>query len=88
MNLTLIFKQSPLPFQQLLEQITYLLITGWGIVILVGTFASAILIAAGFIYWFTGVNPKKGRNMVIGGIVLFVTMQWLALNPPWQLILG
>jgi hypothetical protein len=64
------------------------LLTGWRIVILIGTFASALLIAMGFIYWFTGINTKKGRNMVIGGIILFIAMQWLAFNPPWQVILG
>lgn len=74
--------------QSLIEQITYYLITGWEIVILFGTFASALLIALGFIYWFTGANSKKGKNMVIGGIILFIAMQWLAFNPPWQALLG
>jgi hypothetical protein len=57
-------------------------------VILFGTFTSALLIAIGFIYWFTGFDSKKGRKMVIGGILLFIAMQWLAFNPPWLLILG
>lgn len=74
--------------QNLLEKLTYYLITSWEIIILVGTFASALLVALGFIYWFTGVNSKKGRNMVIGGIILFIAMQWLAFNPPWRVILG
>ncbi|MFX0169308.1 MAG: hypothetical protein ACFE89_08155 [Candidatus Hodarchaeota archaeon] len=77
-----------LPLQGLLDLLIYYLNTGWGIVILIGTFASAILIAVGFIYWCTGLNPKKGRKMVIGGVILFVTMQWLAFNTPWQVILG
>jgi len=85
---TLIFQGSQLPLQQLLEQLTYYLITGWGIVILIGTFAAALLIAIGFIYWFSGIDPKKGKNMVIGGVILFIAMQWLAFNPPWQVILG
>ena len=88
MDKTLIFQGSQLPLQQLLEQLTYYLITGWGIVILIGTFAAALLIAIGFIYWFSGIDPKKGKNMVIGGVILFIAMQWLAFNPPWQVILG
>jgi hypothetical protein len=84
----LMLQGSSLLLQSLLEQLTYYLITGWGIVILVGTFASALLIALGFIYWCTDVDPKKGRKMVIGGIILFIAMQWLAFNPPWQVILG
>jgi hypothetical protein len=83
---TLFLQDSNLPLQQLLEQLTFYLITGWGLVILIGTFAAALLIAIGFIYWFTGVDPKKGKNMVIGGIILFIAMQWLAFNPPWQYI--
>lgn len=88
MNRTLIIQGSPFPLQNLLEQLTNYLITGWGLVILFGTFASALLIAVGFIYWFTGVDPKRGRKMVLSGIILFFTMQWLAFNPPWQIILG
>jgi len=74
--------------QNLLEQLSSYLITGWGFVILIGTFASALLIAFGFIYWFSGLDTKKGKKMVIGGICLFIVMQWLAFCPPWQLILG
>lgn len=85
---TFILQGPILPLQQLLEQLTYYLITGWGLVLLIGTFAAALLIALGFIYWFTGWDPKKGKNMVIGGIVLFIAMQWLAFNPPWQFIFG
>ena len=76
------------PLQGIIEQITYYLNTGWGLVIFIGTFASALLIAMGFIYWCTGINPKKGRKMVIGGVILFIAMQWLAINFPWQGILG
>jgi hypothetical protein len=72
----------------LFSQLQYYLTNGWGIIILVGSFASAILIAVGFIYWFSGFETNKGRRMVIGGIILFVVMQWLAVNPPWQLLLG
>jgi hypothetical protein len=73
---------------QLLTQLIYYLVTGWGVVILIGSFASALLIAIGFIYWVTGFEPFKGRRMVVGGIVLFIAMQWLAFNPPWRLVLG
>ena len=74
--------------ENLLEKLTLVLITSWGIVILVGTFASALLVAFGFICWFTGFDSKKGKKMIIGGIFLFIIMQWLAINPPWQFILG
>lgn len=81
-------QESQLPLEQLLAQIIYYLVTGWGLAILIGSFASALLIAIGFIYWFTGFEPSKGRRMVVGGIILFIAMQWLSFNPPWRLILG
>lgn len=79
---------SQLLLSQLLAQLVYYLVAGWGLVILIGTLASALLIAVGFIYWFTGFEPFKGRRMVVGGIILFIVMQWLSFNPPWRLILG
>jgi hypothetical protein len=85
---TFCFQGSQLPLDQLLAQLVYYLVVGWGLVILIGTFASALLIAIGFIYWFTGFEPFKGRRMVVGGIILLIAMQWLSFNPPWRLILG
>jgi len=85
---TFILQVSNLPLQQLPEQLSYYLITGWSFIILIGTFNAVLLIAMGFFYWFTGVNPKKGQKRVIGGIILFITMQWLAFSPPWQFIFG
>ncbi len=74
--------------ESIYQQLVGYLLTGWGIVILVGTFGSALLIALGLIYWFSGIGTQRGRKMLIGGIILFLAMQWLALNPPWSLILG
>lgn len=69
----------------LFAQIEIYLRSGWNIIITIGSFASAILIALGLIYWFSGFEEHKGRKMVIGGVILFIAMQWLAFNPPWQL---
>jgi hypothetical protein len=69
----------------LFTQIELYLKSGWNIIVTIGSFASAILIALGLIYWFSGFEEHKGRKMVIGGIILFIAMQWLAFNPPWQL---
>ena len=77
-----------LPLDAIFAQIKHYLISGWGIVILIGSFASAIFIALGFIYWFTGFEPLKGRRMVVSGIILFVAMQWFAFNPPLLLIIN
>ena len=80
----MIHKQD-FPFDALFTQIELYLRSGWNIIVTIGSFASAILIALGLIYWFSGFEEHKGRKMVIGGVILFIAMQWLAFNPPWQL---
>jgi hypothetical protein len=84
----MLLQGSPFPLQNLIEQLTYTLITSWGLVILVGSFASALLIAIGFISWLSGISTKRGKRMLIGGVILFFVMQWLGLNPPWLILLG
>jgi len=59
------------------------MILAWGIILLVGNFIAAIFIASGVIYWLTGWNPSRGKQMVIGGIVLFIAIQWMAFTTPW-----
>jgi hypothetical protein len=85
---TITFPKSNLSFQQLLEQIEYYLITGWNLLLLFGIFNAVLLIALGLINWFTGANPKRGKKMVLGGIILFIAIQWVVFNPPWQYIFG
>ena len=80
--------QEELPLDAIFAQVQHYLISGWGIIILIGSFASAMFIALGLIYWLSGFEPFKGRRMVVSGIILFVAMQWLALNPPWLLIMS
>lgn len=88
MVLALIGRGLELLLASLLEQLTGYLLAGWGVIILAGSLASVLLVLLGLIYWFTGYKSSNGRRMVVGGIILFIVMQWLALNPPWQLILG
>lgn len=82
----MVINQQTFPFDALFNQIQYYLMNGWYIIVLVGSFASALLIAIGLIYWFSGYEVNKGRRMLIGGIILFIAMQWLSFNPPWQFI--
>jgi hypothetical protein len=85
---TFTIPESNLSFQQLLEQIVYYIFTGWNLLLLIGIFNAALLIALGLINWFTGANPKRGKKMILGGIILFVVIQWFVFNPPWQIIFG
>ncbi|MFX1301427.1 MAG: hypothetical protein ACFFDE_10900 [Promethearchaeota archaeon] len=88
MKITFTIPESKLSFQQLLEQITHYLLTGWNLILLIGIFNAVLLITLGLINWFTGANPKRGKKMVLGGIILFIAIQWLVFNPPWQYFFG
>ncbi|MFX0078929.1 MAG: hypothetical protein ACFE8O_06760 [Candidatus Hermodarchaeota archaeon] len=59
------------------------MILAWGLILFVGNLIAAIFIALGVIYWLTGWNPPRGKQMVIGGIVLFIAIQWMAFTTPW-----
>ena len=50
------------------------LILAWGIILFIGDFIAATLIALGLIMWLSGWKPARGRQMVLGGVVLFIAM--------------
>jgi hypothetical protein len=67
----------------LLGQFIHYLLIAWGVILFIGNFIAVVLIALGVIFWLSGWKPSRGRQMVVGGIVLFVTMQWIAFSTPW-----
>jgi hypothetical protein len=36
----------------------------------------------GAILWFTDVNPKRGKGLILGGIVLSIVIEYFVLFPP------
>jgi hypothetical protein len=87
LRVSLVIYKQDFPMDALFAQLEIYLRSGWNIIVTIGSFASAILIALGLIYWFSGYEEHKGRKMVMGGVILFIAMQWLAFNPPWQYFL-
>jgi hypothetical protein len=71
------------PLDPLIGQFVQYMILAWGIILFVGNLIAATLIALGVIYWLSGWKPSRGKQMVIGGIVLFIAMQWMAFTTPW-----
>jgi hypothetical protein len=72
-----------LPLDTLIAQFIHYLVIAWGVILFIGNFIAAMLIALGVIFWLSGWKPSRGRQMVLGGIVLFIAMQWMALSTPW-----
>lgn len=59
------------------------MVLAWSMFLFVGNLIATIFIGLGVIYWLTVWNPSRGKQMVFGGIVLFIAMQWMAFATPW-----
>jgi hypothetical protein len=76
-----------LPIDLLLGQVIHYLLIAWGVILFIGNFIAVVLIALGVIFWLSGRKSSRGRQMVVGGIVLFITTQWMAFSTPWIVFL-
>ncbi|MFX1319818.1 MAG: hypothetical protein ACFE9D_01915 [Promethearchaeota archaeon] len=74
---------SQITLDSIIAQLIQYLIIAWGVILFIGNFIAALLITLGVIFWLSGWKPSRGRQMVLGGIVLFIAMQWMALSTPW-----
>ena len=72
-----------LPLDSLIAQIIHYLTIAWGLILFIGNFIASMLIALGVIFWLSGWKLSRGRQMVLGGIILFLVMLWMAWNAPW-----
>jgi hypothetical protein len=54
----------------------------WAFLILVGRVSAVIVVLVGAILWFTEVNASKGKQMVMGGVLLAVVVQYFVMYPP------
>ncbi len=80
---TQVISGAQFPLDQFIGQFIHYLIIAWGLILFTGNFIAATLIALGVIFWLSGWKPSRGRQMVVGGIVLFIAMQWMAFSAPW-----
>ena len=70
---------------QLIQQLYLALALSWGVIILIGNFMALFLIAFGIVSWMSDWRATRGKRMVLGGIVLFLIMQWMAISAPFML---
>ncbi|MCK5265237.1 MAG: hypothetical protein KAR03_06485 [Candidatus Thorarchaeota archaeon] len=54
----------------------------WDFLIFVGQISGVIIVLVGAILWFTESNQKKGKGLVLSGIVLSVVIEYFVLFPP------
>ena len=54
----------------------------WAFLIFIGQISGVIIVLVGAILWFTESNQKKGKGLVLSGIVLSVVIEYFVLFPP------
>ncbi|MHA2067794.1 MAG: hypothetical protein ACXABY_25810 [Candidatus Thorarchaeota archaeon] len=54
----------------------------WDFLIFIGGVSAAIVILAGAILWFTEVNSKRGKGLVMSGVLLAIIVQYFVSYPP------
>ena len=72
--------QSPL--QNFVQMISAYFAEIWDFLIFIGQVSGIIIVLIGAILWFTDVNPKRGKGLVFGGIVLSIVIEYFVLFPP------
>jgi hypothetical protein len=79
MNLTKLL-QSPL--QNFAQMIGAYFAEIWDFLIFIGQISGVVIVLIGAILWFTDVNPKRGKGLILGGIVLSIVIEYFVLFPP------
>lgn len=54
----------------------------WGFLIFIGNISAFVVVLVGAILWFTDVNAKRGKGLVLSGILLAVIVQYFVFYPP------
>ncbi len=54
----------------------------WEFLIFIGRVSAAIVVLIGAILWFTEVNSKRGKGLVLSGILLAIIVQYFVTYPP------
>lgn len=54
----------------------------WDFLIFIGNISAFVVVLAGAILWFTGVNATKGKGLVLSGILLAIIVQYFVFYPP------
>ncbi|MHA2378014.1 MAG: hypothetical protein ACXADS_01940 [Candidatus Thorarchaeota archaeon] len=54
----------------------------WEFLIFIGRVSAAIVVLIGAILWFTEVNSRRGKGLVLSGILLAIIVQYFVTFPP------
>jgi len=54
----------------------------WDFLIFIGSISAFIVVLIGAILWFTGINDKRGKGLILSGILLAIVIQYFIFYPP------
>ncbi|MHA1958849.1 MAG: hypothetical protein ACW99U_01365 [Candidatus Thorarchaeota archaeon] len=54
----------------------------WEFLVLTARISATMVVLVGAIMWLTEVNPKRGKGLVLSGILLAVVVQYFTIYPP------
>ncbi len=54
----------------------------WDFLLFIGRISAVVVVLVGAILWFTDVNTKRGKALVMSGIMLAIVIQYFVLYPP------
>ncbi|MFW9793014.1 MAG: hypothetical protein ACFFEE_01830 [Candidatus Thorarchaeota archaeon] len=54
----------------------------WDFLIFIGNISAFVVVLVGAILWFTDVNAKRGKALVLSGILLAIIIQYFVFYPP------
>jgi hypothetical protein len=54
----------------------------WDFLIFIGNISAFVIVLVGVILWFTGVNDKRWKGLVLSGILLAIIVQYFVFYPP------
>jgi hypothetical protein len=79
MSLVLLLQSPLVNFAQM---ISMYLAEIWDFLIFIGQISGFIVVLSGAILWFTEANQKKGKGLVLSGILLSIVVEYFVLFPP------
>ena len=54
----------------------------WNFLIFIGNISAFVVVLVGAILWFTGINEKRGKGLILSGILLAIIVQYFVFYPP------
>lgn len=69
-------------FEEAITEVIGYLAMLWDTIILLGNFAGFLALVIGLVYWLTDYDPRSGKKLVVGALILLIVLNIIIANPP------